>query len=295
MLVLGELRRPRGRYTGLSSPPFDCRAVAGSAIRRGPRLLARLAEARPFAAFTQLMRSGEKSGVTSSNLSFLQTRPQDLHDRVFIDRITGRDLSSPATESMSCLAEEVLGHPLSHSITQLLIEWSDGDRMALDKLTPLVYNELRHQAARYLRRERPGHSLQTTALINEAYLRLIDARDVHWQSRAHFFAIAANLMRRVLVEHARRRDADKRGGSQVRVQLDEKLAVADASDLDLLAIDEALDRLAAIDPQQARIVELRFFSGLSVEETAAAIGVSPKTVKRDWSVARAWLGREIGE
>lgn len=183
---------------------------------------------------------------------------------------------------------------MSHNITHLLKEWSDGDRQALDKLTPLVYEELRHQAARYLRRERPGHTLQTTALIHEAYLRLIDAKDVHWQSRAHFFAIAANLMRRILVEHARRRDADKRGGSQVRVQLDEALAVADEADVDLLAIDEALDRLAAIDPQQARVVELRFFSGLSVEETAAALGVSPKTVKRDWSVARAWLRREIG-
>lgn len=183
---------------------------------------------------------------------------------------------------------------MSHNITQLLKEWSAGDRRALDRLTPLVYEELRRQAARYLRRERAGHTLQTTALINEAYLRLIGARDVRWQSRAHFFAIAANLMRRVLVEHARRRDAGKRGGSQVRVQLDEALAVADETDVDLLAVDEALDRLAAVDPQQARVVELRFFGGLSVEETARALGVSPKTVKRDWSVARAWLRREIG-
>ena len=187
-----------------------------------------------------------------------------------------------------------VGDPLSHNITHILKEWSAGDQRALDRLTPLVYEELRHQAARYLRRERPDHTLQATALIHEAYLRLIDAKDVNWQSRAHFFAIAANLMRRILVEHARRRDADKRGGSQVRVQFDEALAVADETDVDLLAIDEALDRLAAIDPQQARVVELRFFSGLSVEETAAALGVSPKTVKRDWSVARAWLRREIG-
>jgi RNA polymerase sigma-70 factor (ECF subfamily) len=156
-----------------------------------------------------------------------------------------------------------------------------------------VYEELRHQAARYLRRERPGHTLQTTALINEAYLRLIDAKDIHWQSRAHFFAIAANLMRRVLVDHARRRDADKRGGANLRLTLDESIAVANEVDVDLLAIDQALDRLATIDPQQARVVELRFFSGLTVEETAAALGVSPKTVKRDWSVARAWLRREI--
>jgi RNA polymerase sigma factor (TIGR02999 family) len=184
---------------------------------------------------------------------------------------------------------------LSQNITHLLKEWSDGDQRALDRLTPLVYEELRHQAARYLRRERPGHTLQTTALINEAYLRLIDAKDVRWQSRAHFFAVAANLMRRVLVDHARRRDAEKRGGSQIRLTLDEGLAVARNSEVDLLAIDEALDRLAAIDAQQARVVELRFFSGLSVEETAAALGVSPKTVKRDWSVARAWLRREIGD
>ena len=183
---------------------------------------------------------------------------------------------------------------MSQNITHLLKEWSDGDERALDKLTPLVYEELRWQASRYLRRERRGHSLQTTALINEAFLRLIDARDIHWQDRAHFFAIAANLMRRVLVDHARRRDAEKRGGSPLRLTLDEGLAVAKETDVDLLAIDEALDRLAQIDPQQARVVELRFFSGLTVDETAAALGVSPKTVKRDWSVARAWLRREIG-
>ena len=183
---------------------------------------------------------------------------------------------------------------MSHNISHLLNEWNAGDEQALDTLTPLVYEELRRQAAHYLRRERPGHTLQTTALIHEAYLRLIDAKDVNWQSRAHFFAVAANVMRRVLVEHARRRDADKRGGSQIRVELDEALVIADEDGVDLLAIDEALDRLAVVDPQQAHVVELRFFSGLSVEETAAALGVSPKTVKRDWSVARAWLRREIG-
>ena len=183
---------------------------------------------------------------------------------------------------------------MSDNITHILKEWSDGDRQALDRLTPLVYEELRHQAARYLRRERPGHTLQTTALINEAYLRLIDAKDVQWQSRAHFFAIAANLMRRILVDHSRRRDVEKRGGSQIRLTLDEALAIAPETDVDVLAIDEALNRLANLDPQQARVVELRFFSGLNVEETATALGVSPKTVKRDWSVARAWLRREIG-
>jgi RNA polymerase sigma factor (TIGR02999 family) len=183
---------------------------------------------------------------------------------------------------------------LTRNITHLLKEWSEGDQQALDELTPLVYEELRQQAARYLRKERPNHSLQATALINEAFLRLIDVKDVQWQNRAHFFAIAANLMRRILVDHARRRDAEKRGGSQVCLTLDEGLAWANEPDVDLLAIDEALDRLAIIDEQQARIVELRFFSGLTVEETATALGISPKTVKRDWSVARAWLKREIG-
>ena len=183
---------------------------------------------------------------------------------------------------------------MTRNITHLLKEWGEGDQQALDELTPLVYEELRQQAARYLRKERPNHSLQATALINEAFLRLIDVKDVQWQNRAHFFAIAANLMRRVLVDHARRRDAEKRGGSQVCLTLDEGLAWANEPDVDLLAIDEALDRLALIDEQQARIVELRFFSGLTVEETATALGISPKTVKRDWSVARAWLKREIG-
>ena len=184
--------------------------------------------------------------------------------------------------------------PASDNITHLLKEWSDGDERALDRLTPLVYEELRQQAARYLRRERRPHSMQTTALINEAYLRLIDAQNVRWGNRAHFFAIAANLMRRILVDHARRRDAEKRGGYQIRLTFSDLIAEAPESDVDLLAIDQALDRLAVIDPRQARIVELRFFSGLNVDETATAMGISPKTVKRDWSVARAWLRREIG-
>jgi RNA polymerase sigma factor (TIGR02999 family) len=184
---------------------------------------------------------------------------------------------------------------LPENITHLLKQWSDGDERALDRLTPLVYDELRQQAARYLRRERRGNTMQPTALINEAYLRLIDAKEVRWQGRAHFFAIAANLMRRILVEHARRRNAEKRGGSQILVTLDRTVPVAKQTDVDVLAIDEALTRLAAIDPQQAHIVELRFFSGLTVEETAAALDISTRTVKRDWSVARAWLQREIGE
>lgn len=180
------------------------------------------------------------------------------------------------------------------NITYLLKQWSDGDEQALDRLTPLVYKELRQQAARYLRRERFGNTMNATALINEAYLRLIDAQEVRWQGRAHFFAIAANLMRRILVDHARRRDAEKRAGAQIHLTLERTVAPAKQANLDVLAIDRALTKLAAIDRQQAQIVELRFFSGLSVEETAAALGISSRTVKRDWSVARAWLRREIG-
>jgi RNA polymerase sigma factor (TIGR02999 family) len=178
-------------------------------------------------------------------------------------------------------------------VTQLLLGWSHGDKEALDKLVPLVYDELRRQASRYLRRERAGHTLQTTALIHEAYLRLVDQRNVHWQNRAHFFGIAAQLMRRILVDHARTKKRDKRGGSILRVSLGEAMAVAKAQELDIVALDEALDRLAAIDEQQSRIVELRFFSGLSVPETAEVLGISPATVKRDWSMAKAWLHREI--
>ena len=182
----------------------------------------------------------------------------------------------------------------TQTVTQLLLAWSDGDATALDRLLPFVETELRRLASYHMRREGVAHTLQTTALVNELYLKLVDQRQAKWQNRAHFFAVAAQLMRRILVDHARRRDADKRGGSQIKLPLDEALAAADETDVDLLAIDEALDRLSAIDEQQARVVELRFFSGLSVEETAAALGVSPKTVKRDWAVARAWLRREIG-
>ena len=182
----------------------------------------------------------------------------------------------------------------SHSVTQLLRDWSDGNRQALDQLIPLVHDELRRQAARYLRRERPGHTLQTSALINEAYIRLVDQREVRWQNRAHFFGIAAQMMRRILVEHARARHRLKRGGSMVALPLDEARAAAEEQGVDVVAIDQALTRLSAIDPQQGRIVELRYFSGLSIEETAEVIGISPATVKRDWRMAKAWLRRELG-
>ncbi|MCA1617141.1 MAG: sigma-70 family RNA polymerase sigma factor [Acidobacteria bacterium] len=183
--------------------------------------------------------------------------------------------------------------PSSQNVTALLHEWGRGDRGALDRLMPVIYEELRHQAARYLRQERPGHTLQTTALIHEAYLRLVDQKNVQWQNRAHFFAIAAQLMRRILVDHARQRQAAKRGGAALRLTLDEAMALSEEPDVNLVVLDEALNRLAVIDPQQSRVVELRFFSGLSVEETAEALRISPRTVKRDWNVAKAWLRREI--
>jgi RNA polymerase sigma factor (TIGR02999 family) len=182
---------------------------------------------------------------------------------------------------------------MSQNVTQLLIGWSKGDKAALDALLPLVYEELRNQAARYLRRERVGHTLQTTALIHEAYIKLVDQKNVHWQNRAHFFGIAAQLMRRILVDHARTKKRAKRGGSDIRVSFNEANMLGQARDLDIVALDEALERLAAMDEQQSRIVELRFFSGLTVEETAEVLSISPATVKRDWSMAKAWLHREL--
>jgi RNA polymerase sigma factor (TIGR02999 family) len=181
----------------------------------------------------------------------------------------------------------------AQNITELLVGYGRGDKEALDRLMPIVYDELRRQAARYLRREQAGHTLQTTALIHEAYVRLVDQRNVQWQNRAHFFGIAAQLMRRILVDHARTKKRVKRGGSDVRVSLGEATVAVKGQDLDVVALDEALERLAQIDEQQSRVVELRFFSGLTVEETAEVMGISPATVKRDWSMAKAWLHREL--
>ena len=181
----------------------------------------------------------------------------------------------------------------AENITDLLVSYGRGDKESLDKLMPVVYDELRRQAARYLRREQPGHTLQTTALIHEAYVRLVDQRNVQWQNRAHFFGIAAQMMRRILVDHARTKKRAKRGGSDIKVSLDDATVAAKGQDLDVVAVDEALTRLAKIDEQQSRVVELRFFSGLTVEETAAVMGISPATVKRDWSMAKAWLHREL--
>ncbi len=179
-------------------------------------------------------------------------------------------------------------------ITQMLREWSDGSQEALDNLLPLVYDELHRQAASFLRKERPGHTLQTTALINEAYLKLIDRRDVNWQSRTHFFAVAAQAMRRILVDYAKAKHREKRGGDNIKLSLeDATLVAAKEKGIDLIALDEALNKLAKFDAQQARVVELRYFSGLSLEETAEALHVSRATVARDWEAARAWLHREL--
>ena len=180
-----------------------------------------------------------------------------------------------------------------HEITQLLAEWSEGNQAALDQLYPLVYNELRRLAHGYLRRERKGHTLQTTALINEAYLRLVDQKHVHWANRSHFFGISAQIMRRILIDHARRYDYAKRGGGAQRISLDEAAVVAKERGRALLMLDEALNSLAKIDPRRSQVVELRYFGGLNNEEIAAVLKISENTVTRDWNMARAWLYQEL--
>jgi RNA polymerase sigma factor (TIGR02999 family) len=179
-------------------------------------------------------------------------------------------------------------------VTQILQEVSGGNREAPARLMPLVYDELRRLADHYLRRERPDHTLQPTALVHEAYLKLIDQTRVDWQNRAHFFGVAAQLMRRILVDHARRHQASKRGGFQQKLTLDEAVDYSQTRDVDLVKLDDALTALAKFDARQSRVVELRFFGGLTIEETAEAIGISPATVKVDWNMAKAWLRREIG-
>lgn len=184
--------------------------------------------------------------------------------------------------------------PSPRDITELLLEWRGGDIAALDRLVPLVYAELRRLARRAMTRERAGHDLQTTALIHEAYMRLVDSSRVHWQSRAHFYAVSAQLMRRILVDFARARGSRKRGGGVQPLELREGMAVAPGEERpDLVALDEALETLAAQDARKSRVVELRFFGGLSVEETAEALGVSRRTVLREWSLAQAWLHRAL--
>jgi len=177
-------------------------------------------------------------------------------------------------------------------ITLLLRAWSEGDQSALERLAPIVYDKLHRLAGRYMRRERPGHSLQTTALVNEAYMRLVDYKRMEWQNRAHFFAVSAQLIRRILVEHARRHNL-KRGGSLQHVSLDEVAVVGGSRSADLVALDDAMKRLAQLDARKEQVVEMRFFGGLSVEETAEVLKVSQVTVMRDWSTAKAWLYREL--
>lgn len=178
-------------------------------------------------------------------------------------------------------------------VTQLLMAWNDGDESALEKLVPLVYGELRRLARRHMQRERPDHTLQTTALINEAYLQLVDIRNVHWQNRAHFFALCARLMRRILVDFARSRHYAKRGGGAQPLSLDQSVLVSPGHSPDLVAVDDALQALAKVDARKAQVVELRFFGGLTLEETAEVLKVSPETVRRDWRLAKVWLLRQL--
>lgn len=183
----------------------------------------------------------------------------------------------------------------TQQITHMLRDWSGGDREALEGLLPLVYDELHRQAASFLRRERSDHTLQATALINETYLKLIDQRNVSWENRTHFFAIAASLMRRILVDHARSKNREKRGGDAINLTLNEELisSAGEEKSIDLMALDEALTRLEKLDEQQAKIVELRYFSGLTLEETAEALRISRTTVATNWAMAKAWLHREL--
>jgi RNA polymerase sigma factor (TIGR02999 family) len=186
-----------------------------------------------------------------------------------------------------------VSEPLDQDVTHLLIQWSKGDSAALDALVPLVYDELRRQAQLYLNREKPGHTLSSTALVHEAYLRLVKQKGVAWQNRAHFFGVAARMMRRILVDHARRNGYAKRGGGAMTLSLDETMTPAPEREINLVALDDALDTLAKLDERQSRMVELRFFGGLSIEETSEVLGLSAPTVKREWASARAWLYREI--
>ena len=186
-----------------------------------------------------------------------------------------------------------MSEPSPQNVTKLLAQWSNGDQGALEALIPLVYEELRRVARYYLKQEKQNHTLSSTALVHEAYLRLVNQKEVTWQNRAHFFAVAAQMMRRILVDHARRRGYAKRGGGAMTLALEEAVATPQRREIDLVALDDALDSLAKLDQRQSRMVELRFFGGLSIEETSEVLGVSMPTVKREWASARAWLYREI--
>jgi RNA polymerase sigma factor (TIGR02999 family) len=179
------------------------------------------------------------------------------------------------------------------NVTRLLVQLTDGNRAVLDQLLPLIYDELRRLAGSYLRRERSGHTLQPTALVHEAYMRIVDQTQVQWQNRAHFFGVAAQMMRRILVDHARKHHASKRGSGGEKISLDEINSLSVKQDADLVALDEALVRLAEFDLQQSRIVEMKYFGGLTIEEIAAVLNLSPATIKREWATAKAWLYREL--
>ena len=185
--------------------------------------------------------------------------------------------------------------PSPNEVTQLLVAWGNGDQEARDQLMPLVYAELHRLAHRHIKRERPGHTLQTSALVNEAFVRLVDQREVQWQSRGHFFSIAAQMMRRILVDYARKRRFAKRGGNQLQVTLNEDVVAAKQRSADVILLDDALKQLAEVDERKSKVVELKFFGGLSIEETAETLGVSPGTVMRDWTLAKAWLIRAVSK
>ncbi len=208
-----------------------------------------------------------------------------------------RELANRRIIRATCSASHMNGATCITSsppdVTRLLVAWGDGDTVALDQLMPLVYEELHRLAHKCMSRERPGHTLQTSGLVNEAYLRLVNQNHVHWQNRAHFFGIAAQLMRRILVDYARKRRYAKRGGDARHVLLDDAMIVSEERAADVVALDDALNSLAEIDPRKSHIVELRFFGGLSIEETAEVLKVSPGTIMREWTLAKAWLRREM--
>jgi RNA polymerase sigma-70 factor (ECF subfamily) len=207
-------------------------------------------------------------------------------------RLCGKNWVKMTGQSVAC-AGAAVDHPGGEDVTILLAELTKGNKDAASKLIPMVYDELRRLADGYMRRERRDHTLQATALVHEAYLKLVEQRSVDWQSRAHFFGIASQVMRRILVDHARGHLREKRGGEVQVIPIDEAVGFAPEQSLEVVKLDEALDRLTKLDPRQARIVELRFFGGLTVEQTAELLGISPKTVKRDWSIAKAWLYSEV--
>ena len=207
----------------------------------------------------------------------------------------GAALIALALATGSELSSVSMSQTPSHEVTKLLIAWKEGDSAALERLIPLVYSELQRMARRYMRRERAAVTLQTTALVNEAYLRLVDARQISWENRAHFFGIAARLMRRVLVDVARERSYQKRGGGQLQVTLNDGAGMTPAPDIDLLALDEALAALAELDERKCRVVEMRFFGGLTEKEIATALSVSDETVRRDWRLSKSWLLRRLSE